>query len=285
MMVRHNIQGSNGYSERFSFTGKERDEETGFGYFGARYMDHELMTMWLSVDPMADKYPSISPYAYCAWNPVRLVDPNGRDIDDYRLDINTGELRFYQATEDSRDCIELGYYSGNEWVTTNSSFDCSKGILNPDKEIDNSTRHLFTTEPEGISFMEKVSFACHKELAAYSFIEGDKVLFEIFPWEKNDALNSKFLEPEKAKKETILYDIHTHCGTKNYKNDGSGTLIASDKDKKNIATNGNWNHYILSIKHGLGQFNEEKNIIINIDNLSASLRKYYKGYSVDYKTN
>ena len=69
-----------GYSERFTFTGKERDEETGYGYFGARYMDHELMTMWLSVDPMADKYPSISPYAYCAWNPVKLVDPDGRDV-------------------------------------------------------------------------------------------------------------------------------------------------------------------------------------------------------------
>ena len=52
----------------FVFTGKERDEETGFGYFGARYMDHEMMTMWLSVDPVADKYPSISPYSYCAWN-------------------------------------------------------------------------------------------------------------------------------------------------------------------------------------------------------------------------
>ena len=63
----------------FVFTGKERDEETGYGYFGARYMDHELMTMWLSVDPMADKYPSISPYAYCAWNPVKLVDPDGME--------------------------------------------------------------------------------------------------------------------------------------------------------------------------------------------------------------
>ena len=68
------------YSERFRFTGKEKDEETGYGYFGARYMDHELMTMWLSVDPMADKYPSISPYAYCAWNPVKLVDPDGKEI-------------------------------------------------------------------------------------------------------------------------------------------------------------------------------------------------------------
>ena len=66
-----------GYQERFRFTGKERDEETGYGYFGARYMDHELTAMWLSVDPMADKYPSISPYAYCAWNPIKFVDPNG----------------------------------------------------------------------------------------------------------------------------------------------------------------------------------------------------------------
>ncbi|MDY6372500.1 MAG: RHS repeat-associated core domain-containing protein [Bacteroidales bacterium] len=64
----------------FVFTGKERDKETGFGYFGARYMDHELMTMWLSVDPLADKYPSISPYAYCAWNPIKLVDPDGKEI-------------------------------------------------------------------------------------------------------------------------------------------------------------------------------------------------------------
>lgn len=61
----------------FVFTGKERDEETGYGYFGARYMDQELMTGWLSVDPMSDKYPSISPYSYCAWNPVKLVAPDG----------------------------------------------------------------------------------------------------------------------------------------------------------------------------------------------------------------
>ncbi len=73
-------QRTSGYNERYTFTGKEKDEETGYGYFGARYMDHELMTMWLSVDPMADKYPSISPYAYCAWNPVKLVDPDGREV-------------------------------------------------------------------------------------------------------------------------------------------------------------------------------------------------------------
>ena len=69
----------NGIQDICSFSGKEKDAETGYGYFGARYMDHELMTMWLSVDPMVDKYPDISPYAYCSWNPIIAKDPNGMD--------------------------------------------------------------------------------------------------------------------------------------------------------------------------------------------------------------
>ncbi|MCQ2292116.1 MAG: hypothetical protein MJZ39_03010 [Bacteroidales bacterium] len=56
--------------------------ETGLSYFGARYYSSEL-SIWLSVDPMSDKYPSLSPYTYCANNPVKLVDPNGEEIGDF----------------------------------------------------------------------------------------------------------------------------------------------------------------------------------------------------------
>ena len=48
----------------------------------ARYYNSDL-SIWLSVDPMSDKYPRVSPYTYCGNNPVRLVDPNGREIGDY----------------------------------------------------------------------------------------------------------------------------------------------------------------------------------------------------------
>ena len=34
------------------------------------------------MDPLADKYPYISPYAYCGWNPVKYVDPDGRGAKD-----------------------------------------------------------------------------------------------------------------------------------------------------------------------------------------------------------
>ena len=59
---------------RFTFSAKERDPETGYSYFGSRYYNSDL-SIWLSVDPMAAKYPSLSPYVYCANNPVRLVKP------------------------------------------------------------------------------------------------------------------------------------------------------------------------------------------------------------------
>jgi len=62
----------------YEFTAKELDNETQYTYFGARYYDSDV-SVWLSVDPMAGKYPSLSPYAYCANNPVMLVDPNGME--------------------------------------------------------------------------------------------------------------------------------------------------------------------------------------------------------------
>ena len=65
----------------YQFNGKERDPETGFLYYGARYYWPELWTGWTTPDPMMDKYPGISPYAYCAWNPVNLLDPDGMKID------------------------------------------------------------------------------------------------------------------------------------------------------------------------------------------------------------
>ena len=64
---------------RYTFSAKEKDAETGYSYFGARYYSSDL-SVWLSVDPMSDKYPSLSPYVYCADNPVKLVDPNGEEI-------------------------------------------------------------------------------------------------------------------------------------------------------------------------------------------------------------
>ena len=67
------------YYTPYTFSAKERDLETGYSYFGARYYDPNV-SVWLSVDPLSDKYPSMSAFMYCAGNPVILVDPDGSFI-------------------------------------------------------------------------------------------------------------------------------------------------------------------------------------------------------------
>jgi len=79
----------------YTFSGKEKDWETGYSYFGARYYDSEL-SIWLSVDPMAHKYPHQSNYVYCSNNPIRLIDPDGRD--EWEVNPN-GEIFFIKESE------------------------------------------------------------------------------------------------------------------------------------------------------------------------------------------
>jgi len=69
---------SDEFDSRYKFTAKELDNETIYTYFGARYYDADLSS-WLSVDPLSDKYPSTSAYMYCLGNPVKIIDPNGKD--------------------------------------------------------------------------------------------------------------------------------------------------------------------------------------------------------------
>ena len=64
------------FSTNFLFNAKELDNETGLYYYGARYLD-PTGAMWLSVDPMWEKYAGMSPYNYCMGNPVNATDPTG----------------------------------------------------------------------------------------------------------------------------------------------------------------------------------------------------------------
>jgi len=61
---------------KYKFTEKERDLETGLDYFGARYYNSKT-ALWLSVDPLAEKYHGWSPFNYTVGNPLRLIDPDG----------------------------------------------------------------------------------------------------------------------------------------------------------------------------------------------------------------
>ena len=81
----------NSHNTPFKFNAKELDDETGNYYYGARYYNPKWST-WLSVDPLAEKYPNISPYAYCLNNPIRFVDLDGLEPTPYEASLLAADI-------------------------------------------------------------------------------------------------------------------------------------------------------------------------------------------------
>lgn len=73
----YNINFGNNVIPKYSFNAKELDEENGMYYYEARYYAPPTFT---SRDPLFEKYFWMSPYAYCANNPVKYVDPDGKTV-------------------------------------------------------------------------------------------------------------------------------------------------------------------------------------------------------------
>jgi RHS repeat-associated protein len=67
---------NNIFENVYKFNAKELDESTGYYYYGARYYDPAI-SIFLSVDPLAEEFPNYNPYTYTMNNPVNLVDPTG----------------------------------------------------------------------------------------------------------------------------------------------------------------------------------------------------------------
>ena len=63
----------------YKYNGKELDTKKGLNWYdyGERMYDAAL-GRWNNIDPMAEKYYSISPYAYCSSNPVNAIDYQGK---------------------------------------------------------------------------------------------------------------------------------------------------------------------------------------------------------------
>ena len=66
-----------GSENDFMFTGKERDAEVGLDYSWHRYYDWE-QGRFIQVDPLWLTFPSYSPYNYALNNPLKYVDPDGK---------------------------------------------------------------------------------------------------------------------------------------------------------------------------------------------------------------
>ena len=71
-------------TNRWRYSGKEEQKALDSALqlidYGARMYDPTIVR-WMSVDPMAEKYYPMAPYAYCAGNPVNVIDIDGGMVD------------------------------------------------------------------------------------------------------------------------------------------------------------------------------------------------------------
>jgi RHS repeat-associated protein len=109
--LHHWSSNSSSWTSPYRFNAKEVDPETGLAYYGARYYQSKL-GVWLSVDPLAQKYPSFSPFCHAVNNPAFFVDPNGAEsieFDDIRFRDEHGNLlATYRTSQIDKDVVVKG---------------------------------------------------------------------------------------------------------------------------------------------------------------------------------
>ena len=147
----------------YTFSAKEKDSETGLSYFGARYYSSDL-SIWLSVDPMSDKYPYQSGYVYCGNNPIKVIDPNGEDEWDLTRD---GTLT---KRENGRTDIDIVHATTSEGNATSRKFPANS----IDQKKDSYTFKQEVFDDNGKSYMKSctTNYMQFTDLdVGYSFFE------------------------------------------------------------------------------------------------------------------
>ncbi len=131
------------YDNPYKFNAKELDSETGLYYYGARYYNPRL-SIWYGVDPLAEKYPSWSPYNYTLDNPIIYTDPDGRSpLTDYKLGRN-GKVERIDKNDGSDNNLHDRLYA------VDKSGKISKSFIRLDKESKESSTIISKLESQNM---------------------------------------------------------------------------------------------------------------------------------------
>ena len=157
---------------KYSFNAKELDEETGMYYYEARYM---APPVFISREPLFEKYPTFSPYAYCANNPVNVIDPDGRDTVYFNLKLNKIKTIECEGSNVYMLAITKNRQYNNETAVNVKDFDISRMEALYQYSDQNNVEAGYTSEKN----------------SPYVYGTNRKLTFKA---------SSKY-----------LYDVHTHC--------------------------------------------------------------------------
>lgn len=160
------------YRNRFRSTGKERDDESGFYYHGARYYC-SLLGRWVAADPL-DIIEGSCCYRYVLCNPVRLVDPKGHSSAPpgalghrapYIQQINPRRL-FGQIVTEAEHVIPRGVLKALTYnpLTKKSDYSLSRYLKDETVIVERETALAKTFASRGIASADNARTAAAKTL-------------------------------------------------------------------------------------------------------------------------
>ena len=202
---RNSAQGySGGDGIRQQFTQKERDNETGLDYFGARYFA-STQGRFTSTDPEnvgADvgEPQSWNGYAYCLNNPLRFIDPDGLRWAQYVVD---GAIHYEWFDDKEKDQNGQTAYDraiGAGWTAVrfneSKNYSYINGLIAPGEQIRVAT---LTTDGQVLSTMHTVTWSDWAQLAYISSQTGymsERLVQDFFISRFADGMNAPAPAPE-----------------------------------------------------------------------------------------
>ena len=149
----------------YKYGGKEFIELHGYDSydFDAR-MYYPALCRFMTMDPLCEKYYSISPYAYCNNNPVNYVDPDGRDIWEIDYDgriINRIENKtqdaFYMVAKDSNGDYQRTFSVDEDGNKKYNSINFEYGVITDSKKawfFNQETSFSINNESDGANLFK-----------------------------------------------------------------------------------------------------------------------------------
>jgi RHS repeat-associated protein len=267
--------------KRYKYCGKERDEESGLFYYGARYYA-AWIGRFVSVDPLKEKYPFHTPFCYAGNRPISLIDKDGLGPEDPVKDTKVKNDAIPNGNVHTGQHIDLKNVKGPEQTSGSSGGTQDKPQINIDLKALNeklSKPDLKSTQHQGEA--NKTASQTNAEL---------KAIYDYWQNRMPDvAIPSESAEQGVYKGDKLFIETWSHYQTGKRKdlNVSTSALDFSFVSKKDLVYNAKNNTYSVNLFR-LNKFSQTSLTLGKVSLNSIGKNRYtinrdYYDFNIEWK--